>query len=81
MGQIVEGCRVDTKEIIKSPNGDEVEKTIAMVDFTRFRREVISLNMNEGIKVNIKEARLKKETVTIEKELEKHYSKTTKKPK
>lgn len=37
--------------------------------------------MNEGIKVNIKEARLKRETAKIEKELEHHYNKTRKKPK
>ena len=80
MGQIVEVCRYDAFETVKTDDGEEVEQTISKVDFTKFRREFVSLNMNEGIKVNIKEARIKKETAKIEKELEFHEGKMRKKP-
>lgn len=80
MGQIVGGCRYEETETMKTKSGEESEQVLKKVDFTKFRREVVSLNMNEGIKVNIKEARIKKETAKIEKELESHYIKMRKKP-
>ena len=80
MGQIVDVCRYEDLETVKTEKGEEVEQTVAKVDFTKFRREFVSLNMNEGIKVNIKEARIKKEAAKLEKELEFHQSKMRKKP-
>jgi hypothetical protein len=80
MGQIVEVCRYEAFETVKTEDGEDIEKSISKVDFTKFRREFVSLNMNEGIKVNIKEARIKKETAKIEKELEFHEGKMRKKP-
>tara|TARA_B110000285_G_scaffold212461_1_gene256012 strand:+ start:482 stop:808 length:327 start_codon:yes stop_codon:yes gene_type:complete len=80
MGQIVEVCKYEAFETVKTEDGEDIEKNISKVDFTKFRREFVSLNMNEGIKVNIKEARIKKETAKIEKELEFHEGKMRKKP-
>mgnify|MGYP000854723552 CR=1 FL=1 len=74
MSLVVEDCRYEMPT--RDGESDEIEKR---VDFTKFRRGVTRLNMNEGIKVNIKEARLKREQASIQKELDVHLSKSRKK--
>ena len=73
---VVDDCRYEFSQPTRDGKSEDIQRR---VDFTKFRRDVSRLNMNEGIKVNIKEARLKKETASIQRELEVHLSKVRKK--